>query len=210
MVATQTRAPAAAGVKRRLFSRKEYHAMAKAGILADDERVELFEGEIVVMSPIGTRHSSCVDRLGTVFHIGNSLTGRAIVRVQNPVVTAGSSELQPDAMLIVYRDDYYDLANPRPNDVMLLIEVSDSSVRYDRRTKAPHYARVGIRELWIVNLNTDEVEVYTEPSPNGYTMIRRFESGDTIAPSAMPDLKIEVSSIMPRRPGAASQASDTP
>ena len=125
--------------RRRLFTREEYQAIARAGILREDERVELLGGEIIVMAAIGNRHAACVLRLNTTFNT-ERLAGRAMVQVQNPVAADPYSEPQPDLMLLAHRDDYYDFDHPGPEDVLLLVEVAASSLDYDRHTKVPYYA----------------------------------------------------------------------
>ena len=132
---------APAFIPRRSFTRNDYHAMGRAGILTREDRVELLEGEVIVMSPIGTRHAACVDRLNRAFFASGRLAGRALVRVQNPLAVSDRSELQPDLMLLVERDDDYAFAHPEPADVLLLVEVADSSIDYDRRTKLPSLTR---------------------------------------------------------------------
>ena len=115
---------------KRLFTREEYHAMGEAGVLGHQERVELLKGEIIIMSPAGDRHSACIVRLNRVF-AGLNIANRTLVSVQSPIVTSPTSELEPDFMLLAFRDDLYDFGKPRPQDVLLLIEVSDSSLEYD-------------------------------------------------------------------------------
>ncbi len=174
--------------------------MGRAGIFAAADRVELLDGEVIVMSPIGNRHAACVDRLTNGFIRSGDLAGRALLRVQNPLAESDLSEPQPDLMLLVPRDDYYDFGHPGAADVLLLVEVADSSLEYDRSTKVPFYARAGIREVWIVDLEHDLVEVHTEPSRWGYGAVRRYVPGDELAPSALPDMKLEVARIVPSRP----------
>ncbi len=188
--------------RKRLFTREEYHAMGKAGILGCPERVELLEGEIIVMSPIGNRHALCVLWLTEAFYESGRLSGRAHVQIQNPVAVSLISEPQPDLMLLAYREDRYGslFSHPRPQDVLLLVEVSDSSLSYDRNAKLRSYAAVGIPEVWIANLQDDRIESHTEPSPEGYRVSRTYELGDTISPTAFPDLKIRVDDIIPPRP----------
>jgi Uma2 family endonuclease len=197
--AAETDAPALDMPKKRLFTRKEYHAMGKAGILGHQERVELLEGEIIAMSPAGDRHSACVVRLNRVF-AGLNIANRTLVSVQSPVVTSPTSEPEPDFMLLTFRDDLYDFGKPRPRDVLLLIEVADSSLDYDRGIKLPYYASLGIPEVWISNLRDDRIEAHTEPTPQGYRATRIYTRGDTISPTAFPDLQINVSDIIPARP----------
>ncbi len=195
----ETDAPALDAPQKRLFTRKEYHAMGKAGIFAPNERVELLEGEIIVMSPAGDRHSACIVRLNRVF-AGLNIANRTLVSVQSPVVTSSTSEPEPDFMLLTFRDDLYDFGKPRPQDVLLLIEVADSSLDYDRGIKLPYYASLGIPEVWIANLRNDRIESYTDPSPEGYRASRIYRRGDTISPTSFPDIEIAVSDIIPSRP----------
>ena len=194
---TQTDAP-----RKRLFTREEYHAMGKAGILPYDKGgVELIAGEIIVMSPIGDRHSLCVLWLTEAFYESGRLAGRAHIQTQNPVATSEISEPQPDLMLMAYREDRYAaVGHPRPRDILLLVEVSDSSLDYDRNNKLRHYTEAGIPEVWIANLRDDCVEAHTDPSPEGYRSTRIYHLDDTISPTAFPDIQIAVNDIIPPRP----------
>ncbi len=176
--------------------------MGRAGILTAEDRVELLDGEVIVMSPIGNRHAACVDRLTNGFTRSGGLAGRALVRVQNPLAESDVSEPQPDLMLLIPRDDHYDFGHPGAADVLLLVEVADFSLEYDLNTKVPFYARAGIREVWIVDLEHNRVEVHSEPSRWGYGAVRRYVPGDALAPSALPDVKLEVAGIIPARPRA--------
>ncbi len=132
----------AAQLLRRRFTVHEYHQMGQAGILGEDDRLELLEGEIVEMAPIGSRHQAVVDRLTRLF--SNRLGDAAVVRVQGPVRLGEETEPQPDLLLLAPRADFYASAHPGPDDVLLLVEVSDSSTEYDREMKLPLYARYGI------------------------------------------------------------------
>ena len=193
--------PASASLSRRSFTREDYHAMGRAGILTPEDRVELLDGEVIVMSPIGTRHAACVDRLTRAFYSAGPIAGRALVRVQNPLAVSARSELQPDLMLLVERDDDYALGHPDPADVLLLVEVADSSIDYDRRTKIPLYARAGIREVWLVDLEHDRIEASSEPASDGYRVTRRHGLGESLSPVALPDLTLQTDRIIPpRRP----------
>jgi Uma2 family endonuclease len=176
------------------FTRAEYHRMAEAGILTEDSPVELIEGEILEMSPIGRRHKVCVDRLNDIFV--PTVRGRAIVRVQSSVVLGERSEPEPDLVLLRWREDFYAGADETPEDVLLIIEVADSSEVYDRQTKAPLYARHGIPELWIASLNRDQVMTYREPTPHGYATTHVARRGETISALAFPDLTIAVDAIL--------------
>ena len=179
----------------RLFTVDDYYAMADAGILGHDERVELIEGEIVEMAPIGNRHASCVGRL--ILLMSQALNKLAIVRVQNPVRIDEYSEVQPDLMLLVWQDDFYASGHPGPSDVLLLIEVSDTTLLYDRNVKLPIYARAGIPEVWIVDLQSGQLEAFTQPSSEGYGSSKTLNAGDSISPSAFTDISLAVSDIIP-------------
>ncbi len=135
----------AAQVARRMFTTDEFHRMAAAGILSEDDRVELIDGEIVQMSPIGSPHASCVDRLTALFV--RRFGRRAIIRVRNPIVLSRHSEPQPDLAVLKLRTDFYAEKHPGPSDVLLVVEVADTSADYDRLTKVALYARAGIPEV---------------------------------------------------------------
>ena len=181
--------------KPRLFDVDEYYAMAEAGILAPDERVELIGGEIVPMSPIGDRHAYSVDELNE--SLLTQLRGRARVRCQNPVRLDRDREIQPDVAILRLRDDSYLSGHPSPDDVLLLIEVSDSTLDYDRDVKLPMYAAAGIPEAWIANIPGRQVEAYSEPSGGEYRNRRVFNQSESVSPLAFPDISIPVSRIVP-------------
>ena len=173
----------------------DYYAMAEAGILSPDDRVELLDGEIFAMAPIGSRHASCVARLNRMLTTG--VGPRALVWVQNPVRLNGGSEPQPDVMLLRPRTDDYSSAHPGPGDVLLLIEVSDTTVDVDRGKKLPLYARAGICEYWIVDLAERVVEVYTDPSSTGYASRRVVGADGEVSPRAFEDVSLAVAQIVP-------------
>ena len=147
---------------RKRFTVDDYYRMAEAGILQPTDRVELVEGEVVEMSPIGDRHAMAVNRATMVFARG--LGDKVVVSVQNAVRIDRYNEPQPDVVLIRPREDFYGVRHPRPDDVVLLIEVADTTVRYDRNVKVPIYARSGIPEIWIVDLNKEVIHIYRGPS----------------------------------------------
>ncbi len=178
----------------RLFTVDEYYAMAEAGILAPDERVELLDGRIYLMSPVGSPHAACVDRLNQWFTL--HVAGAAIVRIQSPIHLGGRTEPEPDVALLNRRDDFYASGHPTPADVLLAIEVADSTLASDRALKLPLYARHGIREAWIVNLPDACVEVYSEPTPEGYRRRERRTSGQTLGVPAFPDLSLSVDDVL--------------
>ena len=180
--------------KRYRFTRDDYHRMAQTGILKPDARVELVDGDIVEMSPIGRRHNSRVDWCNDAFTAG--LRGRAIIRVQGSFVLDDNGEPEPDLVLLRFRDDYYANADATAADVLLIIEVADTSEGYDRRTKAPLYARHGIPELWIVDLNRDWITRYADPTPNGYATTQVFRRGESLSPLAFPTVRLAVDDIL--------------
>ena len=181
-------------VLRRRFNVEEYYLMAKAGILSEDDRVELIDGEIVEMPPIGSPHASNVDRLIQLFVL--RLGERAIVRAQNPVRLGEHSEPQPDIALLRPRDDFYAAAHPGPQDVLLLIEIADTSIDYDREVKSPLYARAGIPEYWLVDLAGQRIEVYRDPAAGEYRQLRLVRRGERLAPEALPSLEMSSSDIL--------------
>lgn len=181
-------------IARRLFTTTEYYQMAQAGILSEDEQVELLEGEIVEMTPISSRHAACVDRLNRLFSV--RLGQKAIIRVQSPVHLSEHSEPEPDLVLLQPRTDFYAQAHPEPEAVLLLVEVAETSAECDRQVKTPLYARAGIAEVWLVNLLGECVEVYRNPSPRGYGEIQRYWHGQALAPHAFPDLDVAVDEIL--------------
>ncbi|MDA0264147.1 MAG: Uma2 family endonuclease [Chloroflexi bacterium] len=184
----------AAQLLRRRFTVDEYYRMAQAGILGEDDRLELLEGEIVEMAPIGSRHQSVVDRLTRLFF--NRVGDAAVVRVQGPVRLSDESEPQPDLMLLRRRDDFYASAHPGPDDVILLVEVSDTSTEYDREVKLPMYARRGIAEVWLVGLETGMVEVFRGPTANGYQEASQAGRGQSLTCAAFPQLALAVDDIL--------------
>ena len=184
----------AAQLERRLFTVAEYHQMIQAGFFGEDDRLELLEGELVAMTPINARHAGHVDRLATLFQ--ERLKKRATIRVQSPVRLDEHSEPQPDVALLRPRSDYYTQSHPGPEDVLLVVEISDTSANYDRDVKIPAYGRAGIAEAWLVSLVDGQVEVYRDPTPHGYHLTLHAFRGEQIAPQAFPDAQLEVGEII--------------
>jgi Uma2 family endonuclease len=171
-------------IVRRRFTVHDYHRMGEAGILHEDDRVELIEGEIVEMAAIGTRHFVCVNQLNRLLVRG--VGDEAIVSVQNPVRLDEHTEPQPDLTVLRVRD--YRESLPMPGDVLLLIEVSDTTLAYDRGVKLPLYARAGILEVWIVDLAGEVIERHTGPSADGYRSFERARRGKKIESAVLPGL----------------------
>jgi Uma2 family endonuclease len=181
-------------VLRRSFTVEEYHRMAQAGILSKDDRVELIDGEILKMAPIGSRHQACVDRLTELFSL--KVARRAILRVQGPVRLGEQSEPQPDVALLKPRADYYAQAHPRSDEVLLIVEVTETSATYDREAKLPLYSRAGIREVWLIDLAEEQIEICRQPSPQGYDELHRLGRGQHVTALAFPDMAISVSDVL--------------
>ena len=168
--------------------------MGEAGVFAPGDRVELSNGEIIQMAAIGKRHATCVRRLIRVFR--QLPDDRAILDVQDPVELPPDSEPQPDVVLLQFREDYYETAHPTPSDVLLLVEVSDSTIEYDREVKIPLYAKAGIREVWIVNLTEDGIEIYRQPTADEYQVVQKANRGEIISPLEFPEFEIDVNFIL--------------
>ncbi|MER3433716.1 MAG: Uma2 family endonuclease [Leptolyngbya sp. ERB_1_1] len=183
-----------AEVLKRLFTVEQYHRMIETGIITEGDRVELIRGEIVEMAAIETRHAAGVRRLNRLFY--DKFGDRVLVSVQNPVEVDEYSEPEPDIAILRPRGDFYGSAHPIPEDIFLLIEVSDSTIRYDRTIKIPLYAEDNIAEAWIVDVNAELVEVYRQPSATGYRSLQTFMRGQTIELLAFPDVMIAVNEIL--------------
>lgn len=176
-------------LRRRRFTLGEYHRMGESGILGAGDRVELIEGEIVEMTPIGSHHAGTVARIQHLFSA--RLGERAVVGVQNPLVLrAHESEPEPDVVLLAPRTDFYASALPEPSDVRLLVEVADLSLAYDRRTKLPLYARAGVAEAWLVDIDAGGVDLYSGPSADGYADVRSAGRDERFSPRAFPDVVV--------------------
>jgi Uma2 family endonuclease len=180
-------------VARRPITVAEYHRMGEVGILLPDDRVELIEGQLVAMSPIGCLHTGTSNMLNHL--LVQAVRGKAIVSVQNPIRLDDYSEPEPDFALLRPRSDFYRTATPVPSDVLLLIEVADSSLKYDRSVKRALYARHGIPEFWLINLGARKVEVHREPIGEDYTSMEQFGPGKTLEPKSLPGVSIMTSAF---------------
>ncbi len=180
--------------KRRRFDVWEYHAMGKAGILKDGERVELIDGDILSMAPIGSEHVSSVNvsTLALIRRIGDN----AFVSIQAPVRLDDNTEPEPDIALLRWRDDFYRSRLPISEDALLLIEAADTSLAYDRGEKLAMYACHGIPEVWISNLRDRVIEAHSEPVDGVYAKSRVYRPGETISPACLPDVEIPVRLIV--------------
>ncbi|HWE61369.1 MAG TPA: Uma2 family endonuclease [Chloroflexota bacterium] len=176
------------------FSVQEYEQMGTRGILHEDLRVELIDGEILQMSPIGERHLWCVNRFNRRLVL--ALGERAIVSIQNPVVLSGHDEPQPDVVVLRPSAEEH-RGTPLPGDVALMIEVSDSTLAYDRRVKLPLYARAGIAETWIADLQHDVIVQYADPQGGTYQAATTYRRGDVVVCGTLPDLALAVAALLP-------------
>lgn len=180
------------------FSVKDYYRMADAGLFPPGKRVELLEGEIKNMMPVGPFHSGVVNRLNRYFQsISN---GRWLVTAQNPVRLSNYSEPQPDVVIVSPSADDYTLRHPRPEDVLLLVEVADTSLEYDEGEKLAAYGHAGIEEYWVVNLRDQCVQMHREPHYTGYARTTVLRAGEFASPATFPDVKVDIASLL-HRPG---------
>jgi Uma2 family endonuclease len=175
-----------AEVERRRFTVEQYHRMLEAGVLSEEDRVELIRGEIIETTPIGWRHMNAVNRLNRLL-VPLASGSEYLVSVQNPLRLGPRDEPEPDFALLKDepRDDL-----PGPEDAPLVIEVSDSSLAYDREIKLPLYAAAGVEEVWIVDLQNRKVEAYTEPAPDGYRAMRVFGAGERVSSATVEGLSL--------------------
>lgn len=173
----------------------EYLRMGEAGVFAPEARLELIEGEIIEMAPIGSPHAGAVNILTRTFV--RLAADRAIVSVQNPLIVSDRSVPQPDLAILRARADSYSDAHPTAPDVFLVVEVSDTTLRFDRSIKVPLYARCGIQEAWVVDVNAKAVHVYREPDGNGYGTAYTVSVGGEVAPLALPDVRVVARDLFP-------------
>jgi Uma2 family endonuclease len=175
------------------FTVDEYYRIAETGVIKPDARVELLDGQIIDMIPIGPFHGRSVRRLNRLF--SKAAKDRFLIAVQDPVRLNDVSEPQPDLMLLKPKVDEYD-GHPGPDDVLLLVEVADSTLQLDRSEKIPAYGAAGIPEVWLVNLPEQKIEIYREPHFTGYTSKTVLAPGETARPSAFPDVAIDVAALL--------------
>jgi Uma2 family endonuclease len=180
-------------VPRHRLTRRDYYRLAEAGILGEDDRVELLEGQLVDMSAIGPRHALAVDALNELLVM--AAAGRAAVRVQNPIVLDDNSEPQPDFTLVRRPWDGYPHEHPRPSDIYLLIEVADSSLEFDLGAKLELYASAGIREFWVADLTSNRLLVHRRPRDGRYASVAVVDMSGTVQVEALPDVTISVAQI---------------
>jgi Uma2 family endonuclease len=176
------------------FTVSEYERMGETGVFAPEARLELIEGEIIEMSPIGSRHAACVERISE--HLHEIARRRFLVRTQNPIVLDDFSEPQPDITVLQFREDRYDKAHPRPQDVLLVIEVADATVPFDRNVKLPLYARACIAEFLLFNLPGEQVEYFSRPEEGTYRNKQLLKRGDHFESAVLAELSLDIATIL--------------
>lgn len=170
--------------------------MAETGVLKPDARVELLDGNIIDMSPIGPFHGGVTKYLNQIFNA--AAKGRWITQVQDPVRLDDHSEPEPDLALLKPVADFYRRRHPQPEDVFLLVEVADSTLEADQENKLPAYGRAGVPEVWVVNLNELTIEVYREPNFTGYGAKTILHEGEQATPQVFPDVAVDVAELLKR------------
>lgn len=180
--------------EQRLFDTREYHLMIEIGIIREGDRVELVGGEILEMAAMGSKHYGCIAKLNAL--LTETLGRTVVVAIQGPVRLPDSSEPEPDVALLKPRDDFYARALPTPEDTLLVVEVSDTTLRYDREVKLPLYARAGIPEVWIVNLPAATVETHSRPVTGKYREMTRAKSEERLKSKTLPALELAVDDVL--------------
>ena len=183
-----------AALPHRKFTVDEYHNFIEQGVFKPEERIELWEGEFVEMSPIGKRHAGIV--AGLTAYLNHLFFKKYVVWSQNPIVLNDFSEPQPDVCVLELRDDFYRNESATAADVLLAMEVSDSTVKYDRDIKFPRYAENGILESWLIDLENDRIEIHTQPTAKGYKLVKILHRGDIAESTTFEEIKIAVDDIL--------------
>ena len=173
---------------------KMFNVMANEGAFEPGERIELIGGEIFDMSPIGNLHARCVKFLAN--YLIQSLNGIYIVGVQDPVVLDDLSEPQPDLSVLRYRPDFYKEETPSAKDIILIVEVADTTAIFDRGIKLRRYASAGVSEYWLIDLVADHVEVHTNPDEDSYGSLKIFRRGENVSSEAIPAIELSVDEIL--------------
>ncbi len=179
---------------RKRFTVSDFQTMIEAGILEEGSPYELLDGEIIHMAAIGRKHAAKVDRISTF--LNRKIIDAIIIRVQNPVELGTFSQPEPDLAVLHWKDDFYESGHPEASDIHLLIEVSDTTLEKDRTVKLPLYAAAGIIEVWIVNLQDNQVEVYRKPVAETYSSVQTFIAGQTVTIETLPNISIAVNDIL--------------
>jgi Uma2 family endonuclease len=180
-------------ISRRLFTTGEFRNMIEIGVLSEDDRVELVDGEIVEMSAIGHRHATCVRKLNRLFR---KIGDRALVDVQNPLGISEEDDFYPDVVLLKPREDEYSGAIPKATDALLVVEVADTTLEFDRTIKLPRYAAAGVSELWIVDIQAARIWVHRKPLEGDYGEVFEARSGDVLQVADLEGVEIKVEDVL--------------
>ena len=178
----------------RAFTVSEYYRMAEAAILTEEDRVELIAGQIVAMSPIGSRHAACVKRLNLL--MGKMVGDSMLIGVQDPIALDAYSAPEPDLVLLRPRADFYAAAHPAATDVLLAVEVADTSAEYDREVKLPLYAQAGLPEVWLIDLQKGHIEVYAHPADGTYQETVEVAADATLTSPTIPQLALAAADVL--------------
>ena len=181
-------------ISKRRFTTDDYLRMVHAGILSEHDRVELIDGEVVAMTPIGPRHGACVDRTNRA--MVTTVGDKAIVRVQGSIRLDLYHQPEPDLVLLRPQADFYASRLPGPTDILLIVEIAESSIDYDREVKARVYAELGIREYWLADLNANLLSCYSSPLGGVYLSLQQYQRGQSVAPQMLPDCPIPVDVLL--------------
>jgi Uma2 family endonuclease len=181
-------------ILKRRFTADDYQRMGQTGILSEDDRVELIDGEVVAMTPIGPRHSACIDRTNRALVLAAG--ENAIVRVQSSVRLDRYNEPEPDVVLLRPQADFYVSRIPGPGDILLIVEVADSSIEYDRQVKAPLYATANVPEYWVADLIENVVWCYSYPAGGRYQTLRRHDAGESLVPALLRQCEVAVDVLL--------------
>ena len=180
--------------RNRAFTVGEYYRMAEADILTEEDRVELIAGQIVAMSPIGSRHAACVKRLNLL--LGKMVGDSMLIGIQDPIALDAYSEPEPDLVLLRPRADFYADAHPVAADVLLAVEVADTSIDYDREVKLPLYAQAGLPEVWLIDLQKGHIEVYARSQGGAYQKRVEVTADATLTSPTIPQLSLAAADLL--------------
>jgi len=179
---------------RRRFTVQQYERMVEAGVIRPGERVELLDGEVVEMPPIGPPHASRVDRC--TIYLGRVLGPDLGIRVQSPLRLSDLSMPEPDLTILRWRDDFYESQHPTAADVLLLVEVGDTSARFDRELKLPLYAAASVGEVWLLDVGARAISICRDPHPDGYQTLATAHHGDLLRPTALPGIVVAAADLL--------------
>jgi Uma2 family endonuclease len=183
----------APALSRHKLSLDEFHRMIEAGIFTPEQRIELLEGELFDMPPIGPAHSSKTNRLTRI--LVQAVGSKGIVSVQNPIMLGENSEPQPDVTVLRPREDFYEATHPSAEDVLLVVEIADTTMVHDRSYKVPLYARWGIPEAWLIDVTRSQLEIHRQPKQGRYCQIHLAQADEHIALSQLPEVEIALGHI---------------